>query len=186
MIATASTDISPLPPQSSLLLSENFWQPEPDTTPTCDVIFLRNGVEIPAKSVVVLETEIVYQKCPANNDIRFRILRSEILMIKYANGNKDMFPSQQAESSTQVMEGSGEVGLGIGLLSIPIWLLLTILAGFVAGPISIILGISALNSISKNPSKFKPSSEIAGILSIFLGVILLIASVVILLIRIGI
>lgn len=64
-----------------------------------DVIFKRNGDEIKSKVSEVTETEIRFKKTDNPNGPTFAIMKSEVMMIKYANGTKDVF--QMKDTKTQ-------------------------------------------------------------------------------------
>jgi uncharacterized protein (TIGR02145 family) len=58
-----------------------------------DVIILKNGDEIQAKVSVVGTEAVTYKKWDNLNGPDYNQLKSEIFMIKYANGSKDVFTS---------------------------------------------------------------------------------------------
>ncbi len=57
----------------------------------CDIIILRNGNEIKAKIIEIGITEIKYKKCDYADGPTYTALKSDVFMIKYANGSKDVF-----------------------------------------------------------------------------------------------
>lgn len=66
-----------------------------------DVIVKKNGDEIKAKVEEVLATEIKYRKFENLTGPVYSIPKSEIFMIKYENGSKDVFNEQPAAVVTQ-------------------------------------------------------------------------------------
>jgi molybdopterin-binding protein len=64
-----------------------------------DVITLKNGEEINAKITEVGTEEIKYKK--GENDVLYIIKKSEIFMIKYKDGTKDIFKSESGESKKE-------------------------------------------------------------------------------------
>lgn len=56
-----------------------------------DIIFKRNGDEIKSKVSEVTATEIKFKKSDNLDGPMFTILKSEVMMIKYSNGTKDVF-----------------------------------------------------------------------------------------------
>ena len=64
-----------------------------------DIIYKRNGDEIKSKVSEVTSTEIKFKKSDNLDGPMFTILKSEVMMIKYSNGTKDVFqinePKQQ-------------------------------------------------------------------------------------------
>jgi hypothetical protein len=59
-----------------------------------DVIVQKNGEEIKAKVEQVLDTEIKYKKFDNLSGPLYSIKKSELFMIKYENGSKDVFGDQ--------------------------------------------------------------------------------------------
>jgi len=57
-----------------------------------DVILKKNGDEISAKIQEVGVTDIKYKKFENPDGPMYTILKSEVMMIKYQNGTKDVFP----------------------------------------------------------------------------------------------
>ena len=65
----------------------------------CDVIVLKSGEEINAKVTEIGTSEIKYKKCDNPDGPLYTVSKSEVFMIKYSNGTKDMINS--ANGSTQ-------------------------------------------------------------------------------------
>jgi len=66
-----------------------------------DVIIKKNGDEIKAKVKSVTDSEIEYNKFDFLDGPTYKVLKSDILVIMYSNGTKDIFTSEtKAESST--------------------------------------------------------------------------------------
>lgn len=64
-----------------------------------DVLTKKNGEDILAKVLEVTTTEIKYKKSDNPNGPTFTILKSEVLLIRYENGTKDVFNEPQKVSS---------------------------------------------------------------------------------------
>lgn len=64
-----------------------------------DVLTKKNGEDILAKVLEVTTTEIKYKKYDNPNGPTFTILKSEVLLIRYENGTKDVFNEPQKVSS---------------------------------------------------------------------------------------
>jgi hypothetical protein len=71
-----------------------------------DVIVLRSGDEIKSKVVEITPTEIKYKKFDNLEGPTIVILKSDVFMIKYENGTKEVINSSNSPTSTQ----SGNVG----------------------------------------------------------------------------
>ena len=59
-----------------------------------DVIVKKNGDEIKAKVEQILDTEIKYRKADNLSGPLYSISKSEVFMVKYANGSKDLFGNE--------------------------------------------------------------------------------------------
>lgn len=66
-----------------------------------DVIFKKNGDEISAKILEVGVTEVKYKQFNNQDGPLYTILKTDIFMIKYANGTKEVFNSDASSSSVQ-------------------------------------------------------------------------------------
>ncbi len=66
-----------------------------------DVITQKSGEDIQAKILEVNPTEIKYKKFDNQNGPTFTLLKSDVLMIRYENGTKDIF-TQTEEVKTNV------------------------------------------------------------------------------------
>lgn len=69
-----------------------------------DFIILKNGDEIKAKVLEINENSIDYKKFSNVNGPTYQMNKSEIFMIKYASGDKDVFNTSQ--TNKQVVEPS--------------------------------------------------------------------------------
>lgn len=66
-----------------------------------DVITKRNGEEIQAKVLNINDKEINYIKWTNLNGPTYTILKSEVFMIKYENGEKDIFEQEKKQAQMQ-------------------------------------------------------------------------------------
>ncbi|HNW89986.1 MAG TPA: hypothetical protein PKN48_10005 [Bacteroidales bacterium] len=77
-----------------------------------DVIFKKNGDEVQAKIEEVGVSEIKYKKFDNQDGPLYTILKSDVFMIKYANGTKEVFSADatvtSGENVTAVQSGSQE------------------------------------------------------------------------------
>lgn len=78
-----------------------------------DIITKKTGEEISAKITDVTHTEIKYKKSDNSEGPSFSILKSEVLMIKYANGTKEIFKEeiqpQVNTNDTQLSNSNQEI-----------------------------------------------------------------------------
>lgn len=68
---------------------------------SCDLIILTSGETINAKILEVGTDEVRYKKCGKGDSPVYTIKKSEIFMIKYANGTQDVFNKATTNSTTQ-------------------------------------------------------------------------------------
>jgi hypothetical protein len=75
----------------------------------CDIITMKNGEEIKAKVIEITETQIKYRLCN-NNDSPIRsVEKSNVFMVKYANGSKEMFDKEVTKSQNTEVKKDSEV-----------------------------------------------------------------------------
>ena len=67
--------------------------------PAQDVITNKNGDETKAKVIEVGQTEIKYKKYTNLNGPIFTVSKSEVFMIKYENGEKEVFNSENKKNN---------------------------------------------------------------------------------------
>ncbi len=68
---------------------------------SCDIITLQNGDEISAKVIEISDNQIKYKKCSNLQGPVYSIEKSEVLFIKYKNGQKDVFTTNQNTKNTK-------------------------------------------------------------------------------------
>lgn len=74
----------------------------------CDIILCKNGDEIESKVLEIGTNEIKYKKCSYQDGPTLIIKSSDVLMIKYPNGTKDMIKSQDNNKSNENHTTSGK------------------------------------------------------------------------------
>jgi len=65
----------------------------------CDILTLKDGSEISAKIFEITSNEIKYKKCDYQDGPLYTKLKSDVFMIKYSNGTKDVFSSKETSDS---------------------------------------------------------------------------------------
>jgi hypothetical protein len=63
-----------------------------------DIITKKNGEDIQAKVVEITTSDIKYRKFDNLDGPLFTMLKSDVLMIRYSNGSKDIFNETQSEA----------------------------------------------------------------------------------------
>jgi hypothetical protein len=65
-----------------------------------DIIFLKNGNEIQSKVSEILTDLIKYKKWENQEGPMYSVIKSDVFMIKYQNGSKDVFNTEQENNTT--------------------------------------------------------------------------------------
>jgi len=112
----------------------------------CDNIILKDGSEISAKIIEITPDLVKYKKCGKLDGPLFTIYKSDILMLRYADGTKDIisnkkYKNQQFSEEKDLMSTLGFLSIMIGIFAwvIPSPLtLLFILSGITLGIISLV------------------------------------------------
>ena len=162
----------------------------------CDVIVLKNGVEINARILEVSPIEVKYKKCDLPDSPLYIAEKSDIFMIKYANGTKDVFKTDEKKNSelnsgagsnsnnnnhTSVNGGKGKETHELAILALAFGI-----AGFVIGIGSIpaiIAGNAALRKIKAQPDRYEGEDmarigKILGIVGLILKIFLIIVFII--------
>ena len=147
---------------------------------------MKRGDIISGNILEVGVSEIKYKKCNNPTGPTYSELKSNVFMIKYANGAKDVFnnesnQTQVNENSSSLnqegkkVEGLGLAGMCASLAAIPIWLFVSVIAGLIMGLCSLILGAISMGIIQNKQTKFNGKGF--AITSMVVGIILLILSI---------
>ncbi len=161
-------------------IADNKYQKFKDDP--CDNIILKNGEEISGKILEIGITEIKYKKCENINGPTYTIKKSDVLMIRYSNGTKEIFTTESSKevfntesSITNNTRASTEV---LGILGFILSLIGLLIFGIPLGILAIVFGAISLTKIKKNPKRFKGKGfAIAGII---IGVIDVVALLILL------
>ncbi len=129
----------------------------------CDLITLKNGEEVSVKVLEITSIEVKYKKCDAPDGPLYVVKKSDVFMIKYANGTKEVLKSSeepknsQSNSSSNSNQNSSNNGGAKTTHELAIFALVAGILGLVAGLGSIpaiILGNSAIKKIKAEPDKY--------------------------------
>ena len=135
----------------------------------CDNIILKDGSEISSKIIEITPDLIKYRKCSNLEGPLISISRNSILMIRYADGTKDIMNLNKKIQDKDIYDAENP-RISLGFPSIFLGLLSWIMLGVVFAPAGIILGVISL-VIDKN----KVPGIIGLIISSIAFIILLIA-----------
>lgn len=87
-----------------------------------DIIICRNGDEISSKVLKISKTEIEYKKWTNQDGPAYTIEKAEVFMIKYQNGEKDVFketPAAQTSSAGEETTADSEQGPNEPIMATP-------------------------------------------------------------------
>ena len=131
----------------------------------CDNIILKNGEEVYAKIFEITPEFIKYKKCDKLEGPLISIYKKDILMLRYADGTKDIFKNE-----IQSIDNGSAKAQSFGLLSVFFALISLFLLGIVFAPAALILGIIGL---SKDKNK---TSAIVGTIIGSVGLLIMLAA----------
>ncbi len=148
---------------------------------SCDVMMMHSGEEIRVKVLEINSREIRYKKCSQPDGPLFISMKSEVFMIKYANGSKDVF-EETAEATRSHSEQASETTPKLQTHPMAVLSLVFGMLGFIYGLTSIpaiAVGIIALRRITDEPQRYTGRGlAIAGIV---LGSVLLLLMLILIL-----
>jgi hypothetical protein len=95
LTASASKDVQ------EFKFEKNTWSHVPPED-SCDVIVYKDGSEIKSKVQEITANEIKYKRCDAMDGPMYVSKKSEVFMIKYANGTREIIKAEAQEIKTYV------------------------------------------------------------------------------------
>ncbi|MFT5723279.1 MAG: hypothetical protein ACI9JN_000388 [Bacteroidia bacterium] len=117
-------------------------------TDSCDLITLKDGTEISAKVTEVGVSEVRYKRCDNQTGPTYVMNKSDIFMIKYSNGTKDVIqevqPKTVKKSINQTPDKTRNSGKGVGWLVFIIGLVMLLFISILVGAIVMLVGIIIL------------------------------------------
>lgn len=149
----------------------------------CDQIILKNGDIIDAIVLEIGIKEVKYKKCANQEGPTYSILKTDIFMIKYKNGDKDMFKDEeqiqdkpQEESSIYddysrnnnyggSVDGLAIASLVTGLVGLITGWAISGIIGFALGLLGIIFGGIALSNIKNIKNRRGKGLAITGLVA---------------------
>lgn len=152
----------------------------------CDVITFKNGEEVKAIVTEVGTSEIKYKKCDNLNGPVYSVKKSEVFMIKYANGSKDFFGNlkdpvsaennsvNSAEASVNT-DGNAIASFISGIISLIVGFFASALFGIAIGIIAVLLANIANSNIKK--SKRKLGGKSLALAGAILGIIAMVTCI---------
>ena len=141
----------------------------------CDLIVCKNGDEIEAKVLEIGIKEIKYKRCDNEEGPTISILNSNVVMIKYPNGTKDVIKTNIEKEEEPKMNVMALLSLISGILTF------TIFASILFGILAIVFSEQAFKEMmkeegrySENSSKMAKAGKILGIIGLSLSALILI------------
>ena len=117
----------------------------------CDNIILKSGDEIPAKVIEIAADIIKYKRCDYIDGPIISMPKSDILMIRYSNGSKEIFSSDIKKPFSTIEGESGDgFWAGTSIFSLMVAIIGMVVAGALPlGILAVITGIIALREENK-------------------------------------
>lgn len=124
----------------------------------CDELIFRDGSEMKGKVTEITETEVKYKKCDMLEGPIYVARKTDLFMIKYANGTREVFKNEGPSSSRPTADKKNYpkkthplavASLVMGILSIIPYLFLP------AVIMAIVFGNMALRRIAAKPDYYK-------------------------------
>ena len=186
-LSSASDDLSTV--LEARPMTPEFFEPEENDMDSvrCDRITFKDGEEIPASVLRVQGSYIYYRKCPGNAKEELVLNKSEVFMIVYSDGTKQVFEKQEAskqpdKSATEEEESENAEAMSIilGLLSLvagglSLLLFFTIIFGILFGLVGLGLGIGAMMLGRKGTTS---TGKILGVIGLIISVLGLLISII--------
>ncbi|MES2680444.1 MAG: DUF4190 domain-containing protein [Bacteroidota bacterium] len=158
----------------------------------CDDIIFKDGSEIKGKIVEITPTEIKYKKCDMLDGPNYVTKKSEVFMIKYSNGTREVFKDQPNNNS---QPGAGQPNNNVqrslhDLATVSFVLGILSLIPFITSPFfavaAIVKGDRALKEIHAQPHLYRGEGmatigKIIGIIVSVFWLIVIVAFVILLL-----
>jgi hypothetical protein len=154
--------------QGSILKKQkSFLRADPDS---CDEITFRKGDVIRARIFEITPNEIKYKRCDIPNGPLYIVRKSDIFMVNYANGTKEVFPAEtpasynnnnfQNQTDTRIMHPRADMVLILGITGILL---------YYGSLQAIILGRRVLRQIRAQPYRYKGQERVKT--GIILGIV---------------
>ncbi|MCC6371138.1 MAG: DUF4190 domain-containing protein [Bacteroidia bacterium] len=117
---------------------------------TCDVLVFANGNELNVKVTEITPDEIKYYRCDIPKGPLHISRRSELFMIKYNNGAREMVQNKSADKPAK-----GALPKQNKITPDVVWVASLCCLIYFLSPIGLVLGIIGLEKIKRNPQKYK-------------------------------
>jgi hypothetical protein len=128
-----------------------------DKTEACDLITLKNGEEISAKVLEITSIEVKYKKCDSPDGPLYVVRKSDVFMIKYANGTKEVFKATEEQKGSSSSSSSQKNNNPVSTHELAILAIVFGVLGLIVGIGSIpaiIAGNAAIRKINAEPDKY--------------------------------
>jgi hypothetical protein len=153
----------------------------------CEEIITRNGDIIEAKIIEIGVTEIKYKKCGNIEGPSYSMLKSDVFMIKYKNGDKDVFNEKKSSSSAagsdeSKVEPFSIVSLSTGITGLALGIFTSMAVGIILGILGIIFGLISIRKVNSNPNKYSKISPKLAKAGLITGIVIAALSTAVLLV----
>lgn len=146
-----------------------------------DILVMKNGDEVKVKVISVEISEIKYKKCSNPEGPTYTSKKSEVFMIKYKNGEKDVFKGEsKSEESQEATEDkkvnkkpieplalASAISGGISLFGF----ILIAVGGGIFALLALIFAWISLRKLKKEPNSYSKSSKSLAIIGLVIGIL---------------
>jgi len=154
----------------------------------CDNIIFKNGDELSAKVIEIATDVVKYKRCDNLDGPLISVQKSELLMIRYKNGSKEIFKDNSAElektknydtNKNHKTDGFALTGMITGIMSIiTLFTIPGLIFSLVFGVCGIVFSTIGFKRIKENSSKIGRGFAITGLITSILFLLFVTYSVI--------
>jgi hypothetical protein len=139
----------------------------------CDELIFRDGSEVKGKVTEISAAEVKYKKCDMPDGPTYVVKKSELFMIKYANGTREVFkeeakpqPEKPKSDTLKKVHPMAVAALILGIVSFILFFL-----GLISAILAIVFGDIAQERIRRQPDLYE--GEVLAKVGKILGIVYL-------------
>jgi hypothetical protein len=171
-----NTDITTFPEKQKTELITPLKNPEKPAAQKnegCDDLIFKDGSEVKGKVSEISSTEVKYKKCDMPDGPVYVVKKSELFMIRYANGTREVFkeevkpnPEKPKNAPLKKVHPMAMAALILGIVSYILFFI-----GFIPAILAIVFGDIARERIRQQPDLYE--GEVLAKVGKMLGIVYL-------------